>query len=366
MTIFNSIRLSCASMIWLAPTLLIPTHVCGGEPAAVAFDAPAMVIAEPINPDVVEQPTLGGDLVRLRIPVSTFQSPEFRGSVQEYVVQIDSPRQTMRVLDFWPKSEVYSDIEGTVSVEQSRSSDRNFNFTAAAAYEPFGRATAQGDFHDQANTQSRYQRKPPMQIVSSSGTIERGYGVFFKFRPGPLPVLEGVRELAILAEVPPGWRADMLQIHLRAVGTSPYGSRPSTLGESRMWMTTHREGDRPAAAAASRYITQERALRSLAAANQTRIDNKSLPTLWHKLGASLDVIDPKIPSDYLAQVIFSASNRYYDNAATNRLPVDVRVAVLDYWDVRNSLLVLASGVATSGSSTDSPSSGVQVSFNDRH
>ena len=122
-------------------------------------------------------------------------------------------------------------------------------------------------------------------------------------------------------------------------------------------MTTHREGDRPAATAASRYITQERALRSLAAANQTRVDNKSLPTLWHKLGASLDVIDPKIPSDYLAQVIFSASNHYYDNAATNRLPVDLRVAVLDYWDVRNSLLAYAD--------LRPATQGIQVSFNDR-
>ncbi len=337
------------------------------QPGALAFDAPAIVIAEPINPAVVQQPTMGGDLVRLRIPVSTFQSSDFRGSIHEYVVEIDSPHQTLRVLDFWPKNEVYSEVAGTVSVQRSQKKDRNFNFDVSAAYEPIGRGTASGDFHDSRSQQESFERNPPMQILTSSGTIRRGYGVFFKFRPGPLPVLEGVRELAILAEVPRGWRADMLQVHMRAVGTEPHASRTQTLGESRLWMTTHREGDRGAATAATRYVNQERALRSLAAANSSRIASQALPTFWHRLGASLDVVDPKIPSDYLAQVIFSSSNVFYDNQATNRLPVDVRVAVLDYWEVRNALVSL--GHSPAGGPASLPvdtSAAVQVSFNDRH
>lgn len=345
----------CTVLAATAPQLAL-TGVCA-QPEGVAFDAPAIVIAEPINPDVVEQPTMGGGLVRLRIPVSTFQSPEFRGSVQEYIIEIDSPYQTLRVLDFWPKSELYSGIEGTVSVQRTQQSESSFNFNVSAAFEPIGRGAAQGEMHKQSSEQESFERKPPMQILSSSGTIRRGYGVFFKFRPGPYPVLEGVRELAILAEVPPGWRADMLQIYMRAVGTTAHTTRPQSLGESRLWMTTHREGDRAAAAAATRYVNQERALRSLAAASQSQVASHALPTFWHKLGASLDVIDPKIPRDYLAQVIFDSRNRYYDNPSTNRLPVDLRVAVLDYWDVRNALAAYATGgLATKG---------VQVSFNDR-
>jgi hypothetical protein len=327
-------------------------------PVAVSFDAPAIVVAEPINPSVVELPTMGGELVRLRIPVSTFQAPEFRGQVAEYVVEIDSPYQSMRMLDFWPKSEVYSEIDGNVAVESSQQRDRNLNFSIAGAYEPLGRGSVQGDVHSKSNVQERYQRKPAMQVLSASGTIQRGFGVFFKFRPGPLPVLEGVRDLAILAEVSPGWRADMLQIHLRAVGTTAQHSRSQTLGAARLWITTHREGDQAAASAATRYVTQERALRSLAASNQQRIDSKSLPTIWHKLGASLDVIEPKIPNDYLSQIIFGLRNNFYDHAATNRLPVDLRVAVLDYWDVRQALVELSTGPNTS------QPRGVHVSFKD--
>ncbi len=347
----------CRSVVLLATSFTLVACAVAGEATAVTFDAPAIVIAEAINPAVVEVPTMGGDLVRLRIPVSTFQSAEFRGQAHEYVVEIESPHQSLRVLDFWPKSEVYSDIEGTVSVESARQQDNNLNFNLSGAYEPFGRGSVQGDFHNKSNVQERYQRKPAMQVLASSGTIRRGYGVIFKFRPGPLPVLEGVRDVAILAEVPRGWRADMLQVTMRAVGVQHNSSRPQSLGEARLWMTTHREGDQAAAAAATRYVTQERALRALAASNQGRVDDKALPTFWHKLGASLDIIDPKIPSDYLSQVIFGMSNQYYDNATTNRLPVDLRVAVLDYWDVRNSLVSLARG-----RTQDPPT--VHVSFKD--
>ncbi|MCA9133688.1 MAG: hypothetical protein KDA45_11055, partial [Planctomycetales bacterium] len=264
----------------------------------VGFDAPAMVVAEPINPAVVELPTMGGDLVRLRIPLSTFISPDFRGSVDEYVVEIESSYQTMRVLDFWPKSEVYTAIEGTVSVESSQLNEDNLQFNLSASYEPLARGSAQGDFQRKSHVQESYQRKPPMQILTSSGTIRRGFGVFFKFRPGPMPVLEGVRDIAILAEVPRGWRADMLQVRMRAVGQgSSYRSRLQDLGEARLWMTTHREGDGAAAAQVRRYVTQERALRSLAASSQGQVQQKSLPTFWHKLGATLDVVEPRIPGD---------------------------------------------------------------------
>jgi hypothetical protein len=287
---------------------------------------------------------MGGELMRLRIPVSTRQLPDFRGTVSEYVVQIESPYQSMRVLDFWPKSEVYSEIEGRVNVESSRQTDNRFSFNVSAAYEPIGRSAAQGDFSNKTNVQERYQLKPPMQVLTSSGTVNRGFGVFFKFRPGPLPVLEGVREVAVLMEVPHGWRADMLQVSMQAVGSSSsYSTRPQVLGEARLWVTTHREGDRAAAAQVTRYVTQERSLRVLAAASHSQVKQKSLPTFWHKIGASLDVMEPRIPSDYLTQVLFGMSNQYYDNAATNRLPVELRVAVLDYWEARNSLVALASG-----------------------
>ena len=328
----------------------LSTVVNAGDFAVVGFDAPAISVAEPVNPAVVNTPLTGGKLVRVKIPVSTFLSPEFQGTVSEYVVEIESPQQTMRVVDFWPKTELYSDVQGTVSVDNKYHKDSHFAFNVSGGYEPFVRGNANGEFNEKIDSHQQYQRKPPMQVLTSAGTVRRGFGVFYKFRPGPVPQLEGEREVAILFEVPANWRADLMQISMHAVGQNYQNgsSKMQTLGQGRLWTTVHQEGDQAAAAQAQRYVTQERALRALAAASQKQIEEKSLPTIWHKVGAALDVVDPKIPTDFMTQILFGASqpkslqHPRFDQG-TNRLPVDLRVSILDYWEQREAIFKLASG-----------------------
>jgi hypothetical protein len=283
--------------------------------------------------------------LRVKIPVSTFLSPEFSGTVSEFLVEIHCPQQSMRVVDFWPKNELYSEVAGTVAVQSSYHKDSHFSFKVSGAYEPFARGQAEGEFNERADVQQNYQRKPPLQVVTAAGTAQQGFGVFFKFRPGPLPKLEGEREIAILFEVPRQWRADLLQATMRAVGQNG-SNRLVTLGEAKLWMTVHQEGDQAAAAQAQRYVAQERKLRALAAASQKQVKDQSLPTVWHKMGAALEVVEPKIPENYLSQVLFSfspyaAADRQQLTQATQRLPVNLRVAILDYCDQRELLLGMA-------------------------
>ena len=345
MIMANCVRVRLVWILLVATTLT--TVVNASDLAVVGFDAPAISVAELVNPAVVNTPLTGGKLIRVKIPVSTFISPEFQGVVSEYVVEIECPQQTMRVVDFWPKTELYSEVQGTVSVDNKYHKDSHFAFNVSGGYEPFVRGNANGEFNEKIDSHQQYQRKPPMQVLTSAGTVRRGFGVFYKFRPGPLPQLEGERDVAILFEVPANWRADLMQVSMHAVGSN-VSSRMQTLGQSRLWMTVHQEGDQAAAAQAQRYVTQERALRALAAASQKQIEEKSLPTIWHKVGAALDVVDPKSPTDFMTQVLFGASqpkswqHPRFDQA-TNRLPVNVRVAILDYWEQREAILKLASG-----------------------
>ncbi len=311
----------------------------------VRLDVPAMVVAEPINPAVVESPTLGGKLFRLRIPVSTFIAPQFRGQVSEYCIEVTSPQQTMRVVDFWPKMELYSDVQGTVAIQSSYHKDSHFAFKVSGGYEPFIRGNAEGQLNEQRDVQQSYQKKPSLQVLTAAGTANRGYGVFYKFRPGPVSQLEGEREVAILVEVPQTWRADLLRVTMRAVGYDASGDRVLSLGECSLWSTVHQEGDQAAAALAHRYVTQERGLRALAASSQRAVEEKSLPTVWHRVGAALEVVEPRIPDDYLQSVLFAAPAQGWHRPQTarplDRLPVDLRIAILDYWDARDRLLRLA-------------------------
>jgi hypothetical protein len=306
----------------------------------VGFDVPSLVIVQEMSSESTLVPTTGGKLVRIRMPVSMFVSSEFRGVVHEWLVELESPQQTIRVVDFWPRQEVYSDIEGTVQVERSYKRDAEFSFTASGGFEPFARGTAGGKLDNNTSTQERFLRKPPVQVLTSSGTIRRGYGVFFKFLPGPTPNPEGIREIAVLAEVPLGWRADMLRVSLSATGSLTRGGRDTVaLGDMQLWTTLHLEGDRRAAERATMYLMCERNLRQLAAANHERVMQKALPTLWHKVGVALDVVEPRIQIDYLQQVLFGPSAKALDSHY-QRLPVDLRVAILDFWDARDALLEL--------------------------
>lgn len=319
--------------------------VQAGQMSVVGMDVPALVVAEQVNPAVVQSPNMGGKLLRVKIPVSTLVSPEFTGTVSEYLLEIYCPQQSMRVVDYWPKNELYSEVAGNVSVQSTYHKDSHFSFKVSGAYEPFARGQAAGEFNERADVQQSYERKPPMQVLTAAGTAQQGFGVFFKFRPGPLPQLEGQREIAVLFEVPLQWRADMLQATMRAVGQNG-SSRLVTLGEQRLWMTVHQEGDQAAAAQAQRYVVLERNLRALAASSQKQVEDQALPTVWHKMGAALEVVEPKIPQDYLSQILFSFSasasaDRHKLTQATQRLPVNLRVAILDYCDQRDLLLGMA-------------------------
>ncbi len=182
-----------------------------------------------------------------------------------------------------------------------------------------------------------------MQLLTSSGTVNRGYGVFFKFRPGPAPVLEGDREIALLVEAPSGWRADLLHVHMQAVGQASNGFggvEKQNLGTAELWTAAHLLGDNEAAQMARRYMNTEQTVRRLANMNSQAIQERSLPTVFHKVGAALDMVQPKIPANFLSDILFNLNVQYF-NSATEKLPVDMRVAALDYWDERTKIMSMA-------------------------
>ncbi len=335
-------KLCAAAMVCFILAGLINLQLAAAGSSLVAWDAPAIVIAEPVNPAVVSVPTISGNLVRLQFTVSALVSSEFRGKIVEYVVEVTNPHQSMRVLDLWPRTQVYSEIEGHIAVEHRRQQDSNLAFTASGSFEPLARASANGDYRDYRDVQEKYARKPPVQMLTSSGTIDRGYGAFFKFRPGPLPIVEGNIEFAILVEVPTQWRSGMIHVSLRSSGyrsQETLGSRPIELGSARMWTAVHRLGDIEAAEQARRTVRHEQLVRSLAIKKQKQIDERSYPTIFHRVGAAIEIIDPRIPENYLTQILYGVEADFF-NEKTNRLPVDLRVAALDYWDQRKRFLSL--------------------------
>ncbi len=96
---FNACSQACRAIAPLLFLLVFAAHAASAAPPqAVNFDAPAIVVAEPLDASVHNSPTTGGTFLRLKLTVSTMISPEYRGSVDEVVVSIDSPSRALRVI----------------------------------------------------------------------------------------------------------------------------------------------------------------------------------------------------------------------------------------------------------------------------
>ena len=134
----------------------------------------------------------------------------------------------------------------------------------------------------------------------------------------------------------------MIQVNLKAVGirsNESFNSRPELLGAARLWTAVYKYGDAEAAEHARLTALQEQSLRSLAVKKHKQIEERTFPTLFHKVAAAIDVVEPRIPENYLSLILFGAEEEFF-NDRTNRLPVDIRVAALDYWDQRKRFLSL--------------------------
>jgi hypothetical protein len=96
------------------------------------------------------------------------------------------------------------------------------------------------------------------------------------------------------------------------------------------------EGDDAAKAAAERFVRAEAEVRRIAARQRGEIAKRSYPTLAHRVGALLEVVDPRIPDQWLEQLIYGPVGTKAGELA-RRLPQQVREAVDEYLDAKQQL-----------------------------
>jgi hypothetical protein len=308
----------------------------------LTFDVPTLVSARRVDPAWIGSHGHEGSLVRIQIPVSAYIEPRFQGTVSEYVVQIESPLRTIQVRDYWPRREAVTDIAGNIRVEHSSQRESKLGGKATGGFAVIANGTLEASHRSSSNTKESFERLPESQSVALAGHTNRGAGVFFKFRSGHNVGLEGARETALLAQVPEAWRADKLLVTVRAFGTRNTFSGFTELASTRCWVAVFREGDAVARARAQDFVRLEQRVRDLAMAKRRDVERASHPTIFHQIGAAMSVVEPRIPEDYVQQVLFGPRGQYFEGHS-HRLPLDLRIAILDFWEGRDVLSALATG-----------------------
>lgn len=335
-----------ASVVRICLALILV--VCFGSllPAQgpVAFDTDLIVAAESLPQSAGDYavPSAGKQLVWTRLRISTQIPVNVSSSVNEITFRMQASSGNMKVVDYWPRTEVVSPIDGNIDVAQRDYQHQYFSLQALGGAPSVAGGRAVAGRENTSAIHQTYQERPALNTQISSGTIDRARGVYFQLRPSPQMTLEGGRDFWVLWEVSTDWKADLLDVSAQATALkATHSQKLTSLGNRRFLVALYQAQDENAYHHARRYIEIEGKLRQSASVYDRVIQQQRTPTPWHRFAQSIDLIDSEIPAQWLDYVLYNNELTYIDSK-TAKLPVDVRVAILDYIDQRQALLQLAS------------------------
>lgn len=309
--------------------------------ATVSFDVQPIVPATPVVTSSVQPQIPGSRFVQVRLDINSMVPPEFRGEVVESVVQVSTRSDWVQVADYWPKTELATPVQGSMEVAQNMDQQRESAIQGAVGYLGIGSATGHAFFQENLKLNVQYNQLPPMHLLTAAGTMDRRSGAYFKMKSTPQAILEGARTFELMLEVPQSWRGDILEVRMNAYGTKAQkkSAKHQGVGEGRFLIAVYADGDVEAAEMAMRFVQQQSHLREVADRFAKEVDRTMFPSPMHKLGRALDIYEPRIPRNYLDQWIFGREAQQ----PIAQLPVDLRVAMLDYSEMKLGMELLASG-----------------------
>ncbi len=338
MIIQTSSRITKTFFVLMIPALIGIQSIFAAE---VTFDVNPQVPARNCVPDSATPAFPNSRFVAIRLNATAFVQAGSSHQVEELLVRVDTRHAMVQVVDYWPRTEMYSPIVDNIVVQNQDYQNRNASIQGAGGYPGIGWANGHASLQDEKHVQQIYAERPTKQQVTAAGTLNRKSAVYFKLNRSPEESLEGTKNFDIVLEVPMNWRGDLLTVSMQAFGKRHAKDHQSSLASNRFMVATYQEGDAQAAQLAYDYVVQEQRLREKASEAANAIHRRNYPTPVHKLGAALDVYEPHIPNSWLDQIVFGWTN-IYPNGPINRLPVDVRVVILDYLDAKRFIEQLPS------------------------
>jgi len=319
------------------------SRVCPRDIAGcVQFDVRSTVSCRDVTTEEFALANPYEKLMEARIQVSSLIAPAGSQGLIAYLYQIESPLRTFEVADYLPKTTLGTSVVGNVGVDQREEEANTVGITLSGSYEKLAKGAGTVGFNEKNSNGKRYEYLPPLELLSASGTIQRGAGVYFKLKPSPRTSLEGEKEFVLVLRTPKTWRGDYLVLRCEAFGQATSRDKQTHFGFGQFYVALYAEGDAEAQLAARRFIRSDRDLLNAAAAKRGEIDRRSLPTFIHKWGAAISLVHPKIDEHWLVRVrgarpgsdVASLLNRLPEavqDAAKSHLESKRRLAELNGW-----------------------------------
>lgn len=235
-------------------------------PPRVHFDASTTAECRDVTPAAFADTYPEERIIEATVRVSALLTEGREEDFAELLLVIDSPEKRLRVADFAPKTELFSDVVGTIEAKTSTEKTKNTEFKLGSVFAAnYGAASVQvlpsithtlGQNNSLSET---YQRLPSKSLALASGTIHGEHGVFFKLKRSPQNSLEGAKDYTCLFVVPKTWRGDWLVVSVQARGLNKMflSKTLEECGRAQILVGLYAAGDAEAKAHVERVVEEK-------------------------------------------------------------------------------------------------------------
>ena len=309
-----------------------------GDKPIVHFDLAPIVAAYPSDADPLD-PTL----VTLELRLSSMiESPKVP-PIDQWLVRCQPRDQAISIADYAPRTETSSDLASPIQVKQTEEKSNAIGLSIDGSYGHAAHGNAGTDVTNKNTNTLQFDRVAPVQVVTASGTINRGRGVYFKLRWTAEQVLEGEKVFHVTLRVPITWRGGLLDISVIAQSQQKkfgvWDLEPRTIGAANFVVAAYRQGDAEAAQRARELSDAEYALRNTVRRHHVSSEVNSLPSMLRHVAMKLDLESSEPDASWIQRLILQQADAHFDKEIS-KLPMPVRVAVLDYVDVRDDFFTI--------------------------
>lgn len=314
-------------------TVVSSKSVFAADRPVVHFDMAPVVagLSSEADPD---DPTL----ITLKLQLSSMiESPDVP-AIDQWLVRCQPRDKAITIADYAPRTETSSDLASPIQVRQTEEKNNSAGVSIDGAYGLAVRGNVGADSATKNINTLQFDRVAPVQVVTAAGTINRGRGVYFKLRWTAQQVLEGEKTFLVTLRVPPAWRGGLIDVSVVAQAQrkkfASWEQQPVTIGEAGFVVAAYRDGDREAARLARELSDAEYALRAKAMKHRADAEINSLPKMLRHVAMKLDLEPARPDVSWLHRLLQEHADAHLDKEI-RKLPMPVRIAVLDYVDVRD-------------------------------
>ncbi len=328
-----------SAILFCLATFLMPSPA--PAESSIHFDLPTSAAAIDVTPDDM---TGGEKLVAIEFNLSLIADSLPSTQAEQLVVQISPLGGRAVIADYAPRTELGSAVAGEIEISRTKEVVDNLGLSLDASYGHLAHGNLGVDRGEKNISATKYHEVAPLHIVAASGTTHRGRGVYFKLRADNRQVLEGDKTFRVVLRVPASWRGELMDVRVEAESLAKgfsalAGMAPKSrqVGAARFLVATFLTGDRQVHALAKHVGDAELAMRESATRS---LQGRSTSPLSHvafrfDIGMSSGGNDLQRVTATIERVLFASVDPYVDPQVA-QLPVNVRVAILDYLDVRES------------------------------